>query len=317
MLLLAYPDRVALPREGRRGAFRLSGGRGVVVPAEHPLAAADRLVAPRIMGGSGEDRVLLAAPVTEEAIREVLGHRIRRTERVEWDARNDLVTARWEERLGALVLRSGALHDPDPEALAEALLEGIRRSRGDLLPWSPAARSLLERVGFLHRLDPEGWPGLELDRLLDTLPEWLGPWLGGIRRMAELSRLDMETILLGLLPPGSRDRLDRLAPSVLEVPSGSRIALDYGDPGGPVLSVRLQEMFGLPETPRVGGGRVPVTLHLLSPARRPVQVTRDLASFWRTGYAEVRKELRARYPKHAWPEDPLTAEPLRGAKRRR
>jgi ATP-dependent helicase HrpB len=316
MLLLAYPDRVGLAREGRRGAFRLSGGRGAAVPIEHPLAGVSRLVAPRLMGGAGEDRVLLAAPVTEEAIREVLGHRIRRTERVEWDSRNDVVTALWEERLGALVLRAGSLHEPDPEALMEALMEGIRRSGGELLPWSAPSRSLLERVGFLHRLDPEEWPLLDPGVLMETLPEWLGPWLGGVRRMGQLSRLDMEQILLALLPHGSRERLERLAPATLEVPSGSRIPLDYGDPGGPVLAVRLQELFGLPETPRVAGGRVPVTLHLLSPARRPVQVTRDLASFWRSGYAEVRKELRARYPKHAWPEDPLTAEPLRGAKRR-
>lgn len=317
MLLLAYPDRVAMAREGRRGAVRLSGGRGAVLPAEHPLAGAPWLVAPRLMGGSGEDRVLLAAPVTEEAVREVLGHRIVRTQRVEWDARNDVVTALWEERMGALVLRSGALPDPDPDAVIAALLEGIRRSGEGVLPWSVSARALVERVTFLHRLDPDEWPGLEPEVLLDSLPEWLAPWLGGIRSLAGLSRLDMEQILLGLLPHRSRERLERLAPATLEVPSGSRITLDYGDPGGPVLAVRLQEMFGLQETPRVAGGRVPVTIHLLSPARRPVQVTRDLASFWRSGYAEVRKELRARYPKHSWPEDPLAAEPVRGAKRRR
>ncbi|HZF68530.1 MAG TPA: ATP-dependent helicase C-terminal domain-containing protein, partial [Gemmatirosa sp.] len=181
------------------------------------------------------------------------------------------------------------------------------------LPWSDAARTLRARVAFARALDgAEAWPDWSDAALAATMGEWLAPHLVGLRKRDEVARLDLPELLRGTLTWAQRQALDALAPTHLEVPSGARHRVDYGDPTAPVLAVRLQELFGLAETPRVGGRRVPVVLHLLSPAHRPVQVTRDLAGFWRTSYHDVRKDLRGRYPKHAWPEDPLAAAPRRG-----
>lgn len=317
LLALAYPDRVAMARPGGRGHFLLSSGRGAFLPPAHPLAASPWLVAARLSGQGAEDRMLLVAALEEGDLRAAFGDRIREVERVEWEPSSAAVVARREERLGALLLRASPLADPDPDAVAAALLEGIRGVGPEALPWSDGARGLVRRVAFARTVDPEGWPDLSPRVLMGSLEEWLLPWTSGLRTLDDLRRLDLETVLEGLLPPGSRSRLDHLAPLRLGVPSGSLVSVDYADPTSPVLAVRLQELFGLSETPRVGGGRIPVTLHLLSPARRPVQVTRDLASFWRSAYAEVRRELRSRYPKHAWPEDPLRAEPVRGVPRKR
>lgn len=209
------------------------------------------------------------------------------------------------------MLQESALHDPDPEAVTRVLLEGIRRGGLEQLPWSASARRIRARLAFLHRLDP-GWP----DEALAADPEaWLAPSLGGIRRWEGLGRLDLGARLLDRLSWDRRAKLDDWAPSHIEVPSGSRVLVDYNDPAAPLLAVRLQQLFGLMETPAVARGRVPLTLQLLSPARRPVQVTRDLAGFWRTTYFDVR-DLKGRYPKHHWPEDPLVAEPTRHARRR-
>jgi ATP-dependent helicase HrpB len=317
LLALAYPDRVAMARPGGRGRFLLAGGRGAFVPPGHPLAVAPFLVAARLLGQGAEDRILLAAPLNEEDLRSTFRERIRPEDRVEWDSASGGVLARREERFGALVLRAAPLPDPDPALLARALLEGIRATGPEALPWSEDAWRLVRRVAFVSAVEPGGWPDLSPPSLMASLEGWLLPWMTGFRRLGDLRGLDLERVLEGLLPPGWRPRLDRLAPPTLQVPSGSSVAVDYSDADSPVLAVRLQELFGLSETPRVGGGRVPVTLHLLSPARRPVQVTRDLASFWRSAYPEVRRELRARYPKHSWPEDPLRAEPVRGVPRKR
>jgi ATP-dependent helicase HrpB len=213
-------------------------------------------------------------------------------------------------QLGAIIVAQRPLAKPDPEAVVTALIEGIRAAGESVLPWSDAARRLQQRIAFLRSLD-DAWPDLTTSTLLDTLPDWLGPHLYGRRSLADLRTLDLETVLLSRLTPQQRARLDTLAPTHCQVPSGSRITIDYSEPASPALAVRLQELFGLQDTPRVGGGRVPLTLRLLSPAMRPVQVTRDLASFWRTGYFDVRKDLRGRYPKHYWPDDPLQATPTR------
>lgn len=317
LLALAYPDRVAMARPGKRGRFVLAGGRGAAMEPSHPLAAEPFLVAARLQGRGAEDRILLAAPLREEDLRDRFADRIRAVERVEWSRDSGGVVARREERLGALVLRTAPLADADADEVALALLQGIRDAGESALPWTEGARGLVERVTFASGLEPGAWPDLSPARLMASLEDWLLPLVGNRRRLDELASLELERILEGLLPGGSRHRLDRMAPQRVEVPSGSLVAVDYGEPTAPVLAVRLQELFGLAETPRVGEGRVPLTLHLLSPARRPVQVTRDLASFWRSGYQEVRKELRARYPKHSWPEDPLRAPAVRGVPRRR
>jgi ATP-dependent helicase HrpB len=214
------------------------------------------------------------------------------------------------------VLRERPLSTPDPRAVAAALLGAIGQNGLRDLPWTDTARQLQQRITFMHRLDP-AWPDVSDVALIATLPDWLGPHVYGLTRRDELRRLDLAAILHGVLTWEQRAALDELAPSHVTVPSGSRIRVDYGDPQAPVLAVRLQELFGLAETPRIARGRVALTLHLLSPAHRPVQVTTDLAGFWRTAYFDVKKELKGRYPKHYWPDDPSHAAPTRHARPRK
>jgi ATP-dependent helicase HrpB len=214
------------------------------------------------------------------------------------------------------VIAEAPLREPAADEVRRALAGGIRAAGSAALPWTDPARRLQQRLGFLHRLDPTTWPDVSDAALLATLDDWLGPHLAGLRRLDEVRRLDLAALLEGRLEWRSRAELDRLAPTHVTVPSGSRIPIDYADAAAPVLAVRLQEMFGATETPRVAGGAVPLTLHLLSPARRPMQVTQDLAGFWQRTYFDVRKDLKGRYPKHHWPDDPLAAVATRRAKRR-
>ncbi|HEV2735849.1 MAG TPA: ATP-dependent helicase C-terminal domain-containing protein, partial [Longimicrobiaceae bacterium] len=308
LLAFAYPDRIAQKRPGQPGRFLLRNGRGAVLEGAQALAEAPYLVAAELDGQGRESRVYLAAPLAEEELAAHFAEQTETGETVAWDAETGSVRARRRERLGALVLRDAPLADPDPGAVAAALLDGIARAGIAALPWSRDTQRLRERLVFLHCHDP-AWPDASDAALLAHLPEWLGPHLYGLRRLDEVRRLDLGEILLAGLPWDRRAALDELAPSHLQVPSGSRIPVDYSDPEAPVLAVRLQEVFGMTETPRVAEGRVPLTLHLLSPAGRPVQVTRDLASFWRGTYFEVKKDLKGRYPKHYWPDDPLQATP--------
>jgi len=234
---------------------------------------------------------------------------------VTFDEAAATVRARRVTSLGAMVLREAPLREPEPALVAEALAAAVRARGVDTLPWSEPAARLRERIAFLHALDPT-WPDVSSATLLATLDQWLVPYLAGARSLEDVGRLDLSSLLLAGLPHGKRRELDELAPTHVVVPSGSRIPIDYSDPTAPVLAVRLQEMFGERDTPRIAGGRVPLTLQLLSPAHRPVQVTRDLAGFWATSYFDVRKDLRGRYPRHPWPEDPLAAPPTRRAKPR-
>jgi ATP-dependent helicase HrpB len=227
------------------------------------------------------------------------------------------VVARRRRRLGALVLKDEPLPDPPAGAVLQAMLQGIAELGLAALPWSREAETLAARVRFLRRIEGEaaGWPDFSEAALLEGLEEWLGPYLGGLSRRAQLAGIDLAAALRARLDWTQLQRLDAAAPTHVEVPSGSRVAIDYsGDE--PVLAVKLQEMFGAEDTPRVAGGNVPLLVHLLSPAGRPLQVTRDLAGFWRGGYAAVRAEMRGRYPKHPWPDDPLTAPATRRTKAR-
>jgi ATP-dependent helicase HrpB len=316
VLAFAYPDRIAQRRPGGGGRFLLRSGRGAAFAGPDALASEPYLVVPELDGQGRESRVYLAAPVSVDDLREHFGGQTRTADEVAWDAGARAVRARRRERLGALVLRESAVRDPDPDAVAAALLEGIRSEGLAALPWTDGARRTRERIAFLHHVDPAGWPDVSDPALEDAMDEWLAPHLHGLRTAEDLRALDLASALLALLPWDRRAALDELAPTHVAVPSGSRIAIDYSDPAAPVLAVRLQEMFGLSDTPRVARGAVPLTLHLLSPAHRPVQVTRDLAGFWRGSYFEVRKDLRGRYPRHPWPDDPLTAPPTRRAKPR-
>jgi ATP-dependent helicase HrpB len=316
LLALAYPDRVAKRRPGGRGSFLLANGRGAALRDSDPLAGADYLVVAETDDAGREARILAAAPLDEATLEAVLGDRIAWVETVAWDPSEQAVATRRQRRLGALVLADAALPNPDPAAVTAALLEGVRRLGLDALPWRDGAMALRRRVGFARALEGKAWPDWSDAALIETLEEWLGPHLGGMRRRSDLDRLDLGQILSTALGWERQRALDALAPATIPIPSGRRAAIDYADPAQPVLAVKLQEMFGQAETPRVGNGKVPVAIHLLSPAGRPLQVTRDLAGFWAGSYAEVRKDMRGRYPRHPWPDDPLAAPATARAKPR-
>ncbi|GAA0670512.1 ATP-dependent helicase HrpB [Streptomyces thermocarboxydovorans] len=305
---LAFPERVArwdggsyLMASGTRAEVgdgsALRGAPWIVV------AAADRPV------GSRHARVRLGAVIDEDVARWAAGALLEEGEEVRW-ADGDVV-ARRVERLGAIELAVRPYDDAGPALVREALLDGLRREGFGLLRWSREAEALRQRLAFLHRRVGAPWPDVSDEALHARVAEWLEPELSRARRRADLERIDAGQALARLLPwaTGEAARLDELAPERITVPSGSSVRIDYSDPQQPVLAVKLQEMFGLHESPRVAG--VPLLVHLLSPAGRPAAVTADLASFWRDGYKGVRAELRGRYPKHPWPEDPATAEPTR------
>jgi len=307
MAALAYPERVAQARGGR-GQFRTRQGRGGALPAHDTLAGESFLAVAVVDGGGADDRVLLAAPLDRPTMDRLFGDRIERAEVVTWDTREQAVLARRQERLGALVLSDAPLTAPSAALVRAALLAGIRQLGLTVLPWTPALQNWRARVAFLRsRFPQESWPDLGDDALLAGLEDWLGPFLTGITRRSGFDRIDLGAALMAMLDWKQRQRLDAQAPTHLTVPSGSRLPLDYLSGETPVLAVRLQEMFGATETPTVAGA--PVLLHLLSPAGRPAQVTRDLVGFWSSGYAAVRSDLRGRYPKHYWPDDPRTAMP--------
>jgi len=307
LLAFAYPDRIGRSR-GEGGRYVLSGGRGAALPGPSALARSEYLAVAALDAGEREARIQLAAPLSLPLLLQHFGGLVEETTRVEWDPRSETVAARRIHRLGQLVLEDEPLRDAGERA-TRAMLDGIRALSLRCLPWTRALEQWRARVAFARAQDPRGpatWPDVSDAALLEGLESWLAPWLERVTRREQLARVDLGGALHGLLDWNAQRRLDALAPTHLGVPSGSRIAIDYSG-GVPTLSVRLQEVFGLAESPRVAEGRVPVTLELLSPARRPVQVTRDLESFWSRGYHEVRKELKGRYPKHYWPEDPREA----------
>ncbi|HEV2286926.1 MAG TPA: ATP-dependent helicase HrpB, partial [Steroidobacteraceae bacterium] len=318
LLALAYPDRIGRRRAGGEGRFTLTNGRGAHFGEPQSLSRQELIVAVDLDDRERDARIRLAAPVSREEIDELMASRLERSESVEWNGREQAVLARRVLRLDGLVLEESALPEVPREEARAAMLEGVRQLGIESLPWSREARDLQARVAFVRRLgaDFERWPDLSDAALAATAGDWLPPWLDGITRREHLARVPLLDALQARLSWEERRELDVLAPSHLAVPSGSRVHIDYTDESAPAVSVRLQEVFGLEATPRIGGGRVPITFKLLSPAQRPVQVTRDLASFWRGAYAEVRKDLRGRYPKHYWPENPLEAQAVRGVRRR-
>lgn len=316
LLALAFPDRVAQRRAGSEGRYLLCNGSGAALPKGDSLYDEPYLAVAELEGQPPEYRIVRAAPLSLDAVRTDFGEQLVRERLVAWDERARGVKAVQRTRLGAITLEEKPQRDPDPEAVRATLLEQLQRAGAGAWPWRESARKLRERLAFVHHHEPTTWPDVSDTALEDTLAEWLGPHLDGVRTWAQLEQADWYEALFSLVPWARRVAFDRLAPTHVEVPSGSRIALDYGDPVAPVLAVKLQEVFGWTTTPTVCDGRVPLTLHLLSPAQRPVQVTRDLAGFWKSSYFEVRKELRGRYPRHPWPDDPLTAEATRRAKPR-
>ncbi|MFL6600452.1 MAG: ATP-dependent helicase HrpB [Steroidobacteraceae bacterium] len=315
LLAFAYPDRIGRRRPGTDGArYTLANGRGAHFAEIQNLAKQEFIVAVDLDDRERDARILLAAPLTRDEIEEHLSDRLERGESVQWNSRDQAVLARRYVRLDAITLEEKPLQDVPLEAARTAMLEGIRELGINALPWSRDARDLQARMEFVRRQEEaafanaettapndDSWPAVSDEALAATTDVWLAPWLDGITRRDHLARLSLPEILRALLPWNRQRQLDELAPTHLQVPSGSNIRIDYLDESAPAVSVRLQEVFGLDATPRIGGGRVPITFKLLSPARRPVQVTRDLAGFWRGSYADVRKDMRGRYPKHYWP----------------
>ncbi|MFD0901928.1 ATP-dependent helicase C-terminal domain-containing protein, partial [Actinomadura sediminis] len=316
VVALAFPERVARVRADGGRDYLMASGTGAALadgsalagarPRWLAIAAADR------PAGAASARIRQAVVIDEDVARFAAAPLAASGEEVAW--RDGDVVARRVERLGAIELGARPLRDPDPERVRAALRDGVRALGTSALTWTPAARSLRERLAFLHRTLGEPWPAVDDDALLGHVPDWAAA--AGARDRAGLARIDVAAALRGLLPWDLAARLDELAPERIEVPSGSRIRVDYA-PEQPVLAVKLQELFGWDAAPRLAGGRVQVVVHLLSPAGRPAAVTADLASFWREGYRAVRAELRGRYPRHPWPDDPASAVPTRRTGRRR
>ncbi len=307
LVALAYPDRIARLRTGQPGRYVLSNGRGATLPEIDPLAREEFLAIADLDAGEREARIYLAAPITRAQLECNFASLITTTDTVAWDSGLQAVTARRERRLQKLLIEESKLESIDTQLSASAMLAGVRTMGLAALPWNEETRAWQARVLFLRRDDSTSWPDVSERGLLASMEDWLAPWLGGLTRGDQLARVDLRAALRALLTREQQRRLDAWAPTHLTVPSGSHIALDYTHPDGPVLAARLQELFGLKETPRVAGGRMPVLVQLLSPAGRPVQTTRDLGSFWARGYHDVKRDLKGRYPKHYWPDDPAEA----------
>lgn len=320
LLALAYPERIAKKRDNFSHRYQLANGRGARLREDDPLSNQDWLVAAQVDAGDrssgAEGKIFLAAALNRQTLADQLSGRIRHEQNIDWDDEQAAVIALEEQRLGVLSLSSRTLSNPDPELIKRAMLNGIRRLGLDCLPWNDQLRQWQQRALSVRQWFPEeDWPDVSDTALLDTLEQWLAPYLTGISRRQHLAQLDLANILRHSLDWSRQTRLDELAPTHLQVPSGSRLRLSYRAGETPVLAVKLQEMFGLSDTPRIANGRIAVMLHLLSPAQRPVQITQDLKGFWQTTYAEVKKELKGRYPKHPWPDDPWSATPTRRTNR--
>jgi ATP-dependent helicase HrpB len=302
----AYPERIALSRGRGDGRFLMRGGRGAVLHPDDPLADAEALAIAIADGEGAEARVRLAVRLERADLEELAAAQGQESLEARWDPQAERVRCERSLRLGALVLARTPWPEARGEEVQAAMAEGLRQLGLAALPWCPRSRSLQQRLGLAHRWLGPPWPDRRLERLEDDPAAWLGERLAGLRSRQDLRQLDLIEALWGELDWAERQQLERLFPETIAVPSGRRVALDYvGEE--PVLAVKLQEMFGATVSPTLLDGRLPVTVQLLSPAGRPAALTRDLAGFWSSGYAEVRRELRGRYPKHPWPEDPRQA----------
>ncbi|MGY3085447.1 ATP-dependent helicase HrpB [Pseudomonas fragi] len=314
LLALAYPDRVAQQRKPGGAEYRLANGRAALFSEVDGLMKQPWLVIAGLGSRQGqrEERIYLAAEFDPGLLDNVLSEQVSVVDQLDWDEREGVLRAERQRKVGELVLSREPLNGLDEAARTQALVNLVRRKGLELLPWTPELRQWQARVALLRQLDllaqgQSEWPDVSDGALLAGLEDWLGPYLGRVSRLSHFANLDLSSIVHNLLKWPLPQRLDELAPHHIKVPSGSSVRLDYSEQP-PILAVRLQELFGLADTPRIAGGRQVVKLHLLSPARRPVQVTQDLANFWRSTYAEVKKDLKGRYPKHYWPDDPLVAE---------
>ncbi|MET0280557.1 MAG: ATP-dependent helicase HrpB [Steroidobacteraceae bacterium] len=324
VLAWAYPDRIARRRAGAGGAagqrYLLANGRGALLEGASTLGSAEFLVALDLDDAeAAEARIRLAAPVSREQLEAALAAQIRTGVETETDTSTGALRARHVRRLDALVLEERRV-ELDPATISQALLGQVQRGGLEVLPWGEAGARLRARLQFVAAQQQAAQldlPACDAATLLAELPQWLEPWLQGIKRLDQLQPAQLSEALLARFTHAQRRQFEDFAPTHLTVPTGTRVVVDYEDDNAPCIEVRMQEVFGLADTPRIANGRVAVTLKLLSPARRPMQITRDLAGFWRGSYAEVRKDMRGRYPRHYWPENPLQAEPVRGLKPRK
>lgn len=323
LLALAYPDRVAQQRKPGGAEYRLANGRAALFSEVDGLMKHPWLVIADLGSRQGqrEERIYLAAELDPGLLDSVLSEQVSVVDQLDWDEREGVLRAERQRKVGELVLSREPLTGLDAAARTGALVNLVRRKGLELLPWTPELRQWQARVMLLRQLDlaaqgQSEWPDVSDAALLASLEDWLAPYLERVSRLSHFASLDLSGIVHNLLKWPLPQRLDELAPHHIKVPSGSSVRLDYSE-YPPILAVRLQELFGLADTPRIAGGRQVVKLHLLSPARRPVQVTQDLANFWRSTYSEVKKDLKGRYPKHYWPDDPLIAEPTARIKPRK
>ena len=314
LLALAYPERIAKSR-GKRGSFLLANGRAGILDAAHPLAAAPYLVVAELQGRAAATRIVLAVATNETEVATFAADRIETSDEVVFDTDARAVRARRVRRLGAIALSSEPRQLRAGEDASAVLSRGIAGLGANALPWSKAQLQLRSRVAFLRAADSE-WPDLSDGALTANLEQWLGRYLGGKTRLSEIDAAVLDQALNGLLPWPMRQRLDAEAPTHFEAPTGNRHALDYEGAGAPALHIRVQELYGLKEHPTIARGRLPLTLYLLSPSHRPIQITRDLPGFWSGSWAAVRSDMRGQYPKHVWPDDPAHAAPTARAKPR-
>jgi ATP-dependent helicase HrpB len=317
LLATAYPDRIGKRRQARGHVYQLSNGRSAALAPSDPLCNQEWLVVADMGGrvGDAEDRIYRAASLSPAEFEDALAALVTETDVAEWDEKAGRFIAERRRCVGSLLLSCDRIEKVSPEMRLPALLALVRRRSLELLGWNKDLRQWQARVCLLHRQLGAPWPDLSDEALLRDLENWLAPYLDRVTSLAGFSKLDLKNILQGLLPWPLPKELDALAPERFQVPSGSRIRIDYQE-SPPVLAVKLQEMFGAQSTPTIVQGRVALMVHLLSPAQRPLQVTQDLGSFWRNGYDGVKKEMKGRYPRHPWPDDPLKALPTGKTKRR-
>ncbi len=315
MLALAFPERIGKAR-GAAGQFLLANGRGANLDPAHPLARSPFLVAAELSGTAASTRILLAAAADEADVSAAAGHRIREMDEIEFDQGAAALRARRVRRLDAIVLANEPRPAVPGEETARLLADGIAKLGLSRLPWSKAHIQLRHRIGFLRAAGEDEWPDLSDKALARTAAEWLAPYLGSKTKLSEIGADDLGAALDALLPWTLKRRLEEEAPTHFEAPTGNRHAIDYETAGAPALHIRVQELFGLSQHPSIAGGKLPLTLHLLSPAHRPIQITRDLPGFWKGSWAAVKAEMKGRYPRHPWPDDPGSAAPTSRAKPR-
>jgi ATP-dependent helicase HrpB len=315
LIAMAYPDRIAKAR-GASGEFLMASGRAASVPSHEPLAAAPFLAVAEITGRAAQARILAASALTAEEVERIGGAAIETRDETIFERASGSLRRRRFRRLGAIRLSEQNL-PPEPNEESAAILARGAASIGiGRLPWSKAQMQKRDRIAFLRRAEGDEWPDVGDEGLAARAEDWLAPFVIGRASLAAITAEDLDAALAALLPYELSRRLEREAPAVFETPAGSRHALDYGAPNGPLLSVRVQELFGLATHPTLAGGRAPLTLELLSPAHRPIQTTRDLPGFWAGSWAEVKREMKGRYPRHPWPDDPAAAAPTTRAKPR-